>query len=281
MRKNISNTRKLVAFIFIVFCQIPYLWGADLSVTNHGKKEVFTTEMLLQHPKKINLTLESVEAYGGRKMSFLAIPTADLFVDLELNKDAVIQFTATDGFSGAIPRNRLLNTDGQGATSYVAIEDPQKPWPELKTGKESAGPFFLVWKNPEKSSIAREEWPYKLASFEVLGTLQSEFPKIFPGNKYRKTHAIQKGFLVFQRNCFVCHTINGQGRSQIGPDLNVPLNPTEYFRDVALRQLIRNPQSVRSWKNSRMVGFGEDAITKKDLDNLISYLKHMSKRKSL
>ena len=53
--------------------------------------------------------------------------------------------------------------------------------------------------------------------------------------------------------------MNQAGSALAGPDLNVPMNPTEYFTDAGLRALIRDPRSVRVWPEQRMPSFGESA----------------------
>ena len=65
----------------------------------------------------------------------------------------------------------------------------------------------------------------------------------------------------------------------MGPDLNLPLNPTEYFRDGMLRQLIRDPGSVRKIPGSAMGAFGKESISDAELDQLLAYLQHMATRK--
>jgi hypothetical protein len=40
--------------------------------------------------------------------------------------------------------------------------------------------------------------------------------------------------------------MNHQGPSRVGPDLNLPLNPTEYFKESVLPRYIRNPKSIRA-----------------------------------
>ncbi|VXC66123.1 Cytochrome c, mono-and diheme variants (fragment) [Pseudomonas sp. 8Z] len=55
----------------------------------------------------------------------------------------------------------------------------------------------------------------------------------------------------------VCHRLNGAGDAELGPDLNIPHSPTEYFGGDFLRQYIRAPQSLRRWPQARMPGFSE------------------------
>jgi len=53
---------------------------------------------------------------------------------------------------------------------------------------------------------------------------------------------------VFQQTCFcVPHDETGKGPSQVGPDLNLPLNPTEYLKESILPRYIRDPKSIRTW----------------------------------
>jgi mono/diheme cytochrome c family protein len=39
---------------------------------------------------------------------------------------------------------------------------------------------------------------------------------------------------LFVTQCLVCHKLNGAGSADVGPDLNLPENPTEYFQASAL-----------------------------------------------
>lgn len=212
--------------------------------------------------------------YRRRFTQFKAIPIPSLFMGINIPDNAVLQFKCTDGFSATLEKTRLLSTDPKASTAFLAIEDPKSPWPHLAGKNASAGPFYLVWKNPEASSISPEEWPYQLASFEILSDLRSVFPKIYPAADAAPN--VQNGFRSFQRNCFACHKMNGNGAGSIGPDLNLPMNPTEYFEAKALESVIRDPASVRNWPRRTMPGFSEAAIPAAELSDLIAYLRHMS-----
>jgi mono/diheme cytochrome c family protein len=76
-----------------------------------------------------------------------------------------------------------------------------------------------------------------------------------------------------------CHTLNGQGDAKLGPDLNIPHSPTEYLRADMFRTLVRNPQNLRRWPQSKMPGFDTHVLSDRDLDDLEAYLKHMAGRK--
>ena len=84
---------------------------------------------------------------------------------------------------------------------------------------------------------------------------------------------------MFSTNCLPCHTLNLAGDAHVGPDLNVPFSPTEYMREDFLRQQVRNPQSLRAWPDAKMPGFDVNALSERDLDDLLAYLYYMAKRK--
>ena len=74
--------------------------------------------------------------------------------------------------------------------------------------------------------------------------------------------------------------MNGNGTASIGPDLNLPRNPTEYFEAEGLEALIRNPASVRTWPGMVMRGFSAAVIPDAELADLIAYLGYMSAHKA-
>jgi len=73
--------------------------------------------------------------------------------------------------------------------------------------------------------------------------------------------------------------MNRQGPSQVGPDLNLPLNPTEYLRESILPRYIRDPKSIRAWESSKMPGFGPETLSDEDIANVVAYLKEMAAEK--
>jgi hypothetical protein len=74
--------------------------------------------------------------------------------------------------------------------------------------------------------------------------------------------------------------MNQAGSASAGPDLNLPMNPTEYLTDAGLRALIRDPRSVRVWPEQRMPGFAEEDLSDEELGLILAYLSHMAGRKS-
>jgi mono/diheme cytochrome c family protein len=249
-----------------------------LTIQSGSKTVSFTLSDLLKRPGVRTIAVPADQAYGGQARTYRAIPAAELFRGVEMPATGTLIFRSLDGFSGPLNQTDVLNADPRKSIAFIALEDPQNKWAPLKSGtKETAGPFYLIWQNPEKSNIAREMWPYQLAGFEVKADLASLFPKIIPRSRDQN---VQAGFASFVRNCFVCHTLNGQGTSQLGPDLNIPFNPTEYLGEKYLRQLIRNPQSLRRWPQSKMAGFSSKDLPDGELDQIVAYLRSMSGQKT-
>jgi mono/diheme cytochrome c family protein len=129
--------------------------------------------------------------------------------------------------------------------------------------------------NPELSGITQDEWPYQLVRFDVKGRLQDLYPKMFPA--VRNDNHVSRGLSLFRKTCFACHSINGEGAPKVGPDLNIPMNPTEYFNADVLPRYIRDPKSVRTWEGSKMPGFDPKAFSNQDISDVIAYLKAMAR----
>jgi mono/diheme cytochrome c family protein len=74
--------------------------------------------------------------------------------------------------------------------------------------------------------------------------------------------------------------LSGAGASTVGPDLNEPMNPTQYMTRDGLHALIRDPKSVRSWPTMQMPAYASDKMSDREIDLIIEYLKHMAAKRS-
>jgi mono/diheme cytochrome c family protein len=93
------------------------------------------------------------------------------------------------------------------------------------------------------------------------------------------TDPVRAGQALFVTQCLPCHMLNGAGTSAIGPDLNRPMNPTEYLTRGGLHALIRDPRSVRTWPEQKMPGFAVDQMSDREIDQVIDYLAYMKARR--
>jgi mono/diheme cytochrome c family protein len=251
------------------------LHAAELMIdTGHGTR-TWTTAQLLARPDLQNVTIP-IDVAFRRTMHYRAIPLRTLLTGLQPGDQW--QFVASDGFSATIPAAIVLNK--QGAEAWLAVEDPKQPWPSLPDNKGDAGPFYVVWTHPAAAGVSTEQWPYQLVRIQRTQSVASRFPTTVPDAAVPANSSIRRGYLVFQRTCFACHTLNGQGDAHMGPDLNIPHNPTEYLSDPMLRAFIRNPQSLRRWPEGKMFGFPtQESLSAADLDDVIAYLHYMAQHK--
>ncbi|HDS1780367.1 TPA: cytochrome c [Pseudomonas putida] len=250
------------------------LSAAQLHLELGATTRQWSSAELLGHPEARDISIEQDVSYK-RPMHYRAVPLATLLEGVSARDH--LQAVALDGFAAEMPAAALLQPGP--ARAWLAVEDPGKPWPPLGQGKPSAGPFYLVWTAPQASGIRPEQWPFQIATLRKLAPVDQRFPALLPDPKLPADSPVRQGFALFQQNCLVCHRLNGAGDGQVGPDLNVPYNPTEYFQPVYLRKLIRDPQSLRRWPQAKMPGFAESVLSEQELDALLAYLGHMATRK--
>jgi mono/diheme cytochrome c family protein len=247
-----------------------------LTVTTGGNTVSYAPAALLALPAATTVKIPADVAYK-REMSYHAVPVAAVLPGVR--PEETIRFVARDGFTASLPAAALL-AGGDGAVAYLAVESTDAPWPPLKAGDTTtAGPFYVVWLRPERGAIVREQSPYQVVRIEAVAPLAKRYPMLAPAATLSARNPVRHGFEVYVKNCSVCHTMNLGGDSTVGPDLNVPYNPTEYMRPDALRRLIRDPQSLRKWPDTRMPGFSAKVVSDRELTDLVAYLQHMADRK--
>ncbi len=261
--------------MFLLFWPLT-LWAAsEFSISNGPTEIIYTTDQLLKRPDKIDLTIPLLN-YPGESFTVSAVPLRNLLREAKITDEHFVIFKCFDGFSGILDRNFLLEEGPNRSEAFLAIEGPTE-WPKLPKAKgegKSAGPFYLVWKQPELSGIPPEYWPYQLSGLTFEKNLKAIFPKIYPKTSQKE---VLDGFKVFQDHCMACHSINHQGTAKLGPDLNLPMNPTEYLQPKALRKFLKDPTSVRVWQGMKMKWGKAEELSEQDISHLIHYLEHMAK----
>jgi len=248
-----------------------------LTVTVGGKTATHTPGDLLGQPGVVTINVPNDVAYR-RPMTFRALPMATLLAGVP--PSASVRFSDSTGFSATLPAAALLASAEDGARAYLAIEPADAQWPPLRSGNPaSAGPFYLVWLNPERARIVSEQWPFQVAKIDQVASLGVRYPAILPAPNISPNGSVARGYVVFTKNCIVCHTLNLGGDGWAGPDLNVPYSATEYMRADALRRLVRDPQSLRRYPATRMPAFDTATLSDRELNDLFDYLRHMANRK--
>jgi mono/diheme cytochrome c family protein len=264
------------------------LWGLNaeacgaaervLTLSFSAQPQRVTAAELLARPDAAVLIVPNDVSYG-RDMKYRAVPLLGLIGDALSFGFDTIEARAHDGYVSQIPSALVKKGSAGGAVAWIAVEDPGAPWPNLPGQEFSAGPFYLVWENPERSAIGKEQWPFSLAGLSGVEDPITRWPQMAVDPSLPDKSAERRGQAVFIKNCMPCHRIEGAGRADMGPDLGQPMNVTEYMSEAGLRALIRDPKAVRSWPQQQMIGFDETTVSDTEIDALIAYLAYMAKHR--
>jgi mono/diheme cytochrome c family protein len=249
-----------------------------LEVVIGGETRQYARDALLARPDVAGIEVANDVAYG-RTMSFRAVPVAALLGGLNPPADSVIETAALDGFAAQLPLDLITNTDPAKAIAWLAIEPADKPWPPLPGKTASAGPFYILWTGALAATVRSEQWPYQVAKLASQPSPAARWPALGVDPALPATHPVRAGQTLYVTQCLPCHTLNGAGASTVGPDLNKPMSPTEYLTPAALRALIRDPKSVRTWPGQLMPGFASDQMSDREIDLVIEYFAHMTARR--
>jgi mono/diheme cytochrome c family protein len=268
------------ALVLVCFLLLPGVARADeptITITVGQDTRSFTRGELLARADATTIQVARDVAYRA-PMAYRAVPVASLLAGMALPRDSVIEAVALNGFVAQLPPDLLLNTDERKAVAWLAIELAEHPWPQLPKNDESAGPFYIVWTGAEVGSIRSEQWPYQLAKLVSRPSPLSRWPALAVNSALAPTDPVRAGQALFIVQCLTCHKLNGAGAADVGPDLNLPQNPTEYLTPQGLHDLIRNPKSVRTWPAQAMPALS-DYLSDREIELIIAYLKHMAGRK--
>jgi mono/diheme cytochrome c family protein len=268
-----------LAFSLVAFTRPTPGWagGPTLTVSAHGDVRTFDRDSLLALRDVVEITTSRDVAYRTSR-TYQAVALAKLFEGVVIPTDAVVEVAAQDGFVTQLPRELVYaNND---VVAYLAIEVADMPWPPIPGKEKSAGPFYIVWLGDRASSVLIMKWPYQIVSLSVQDAPEKRWPSLAVDPMLPAVHPARDGQTLFVNKCFTCHTMNRAGSAVAGPDLNLPMNPTEYFTDAGLRALIRDPRSVRVWPEQRMPSFAEEDLSDEELRLILAYLNHMADRKT-
>lgn len=161
---------RLCLTLLCLLIPLPAL-AAQLTLELGNGSRHWQSEQLLTHPQARDVTIEQDVAYK-RTMHYRAVPLAALLEGVKPSDH--LQAVALDGFVAEMPAGPLLQPGP--AQAWLAIEDNAQPWPPLGQGKAGAGPFYLVWIQPQASGIRPEQWPFQIASIRSLAAVEVRFP---------------------------------------------------------------------------------------------------------
>jgi mono/diheme cytochrome c family protein len=269
------------ALVLLCFLLLPVVAQADeptITATVANDTRSFTRDELLVRPDAIIIEVVHDVTYR-MPMTFRAVPVASLLAGMKPPSDSVIEVVTLDGFITQLPTDLVLNTDESKAVAWLAIEPADHPWPPIPEKDVSAGPFYIVWTGAAVGTIRSEQWPYQTAKLISRPSPATRWPALAVNSALPPTDPVRAGQALYIAQCLPCHKLNGAGASDVGPDLNLPQNPTEYLTPQGLHDLIRNPRTVRTWPALAMPPFPPDYLSDRDIGLVVAYLKHMAGRK--
>lgn len=255
-----------------------------LTVADRTSSRTYTRPELLADPRLRTIVIAYDPVYR-RPMTYRAIAVAELLKGARIGDDDYVQARATDNFSVGIPAGLLMATRPPGAApsiaeAFLAIEDPAQPWPAIPGGaKGTAGPFYVVWRGGARSDISSEYWAYHLAALTVTDSPYRRWPGLAVSADVPETDPVRRGLDRFVAVCMACHRFNGEGEGEQGPDLARPMNPVDYFQPAALKKLLRDPRSVRTWPEAKMPAFDAESLSDADIDAIVAWLTYKARQR--
>lgn len=204
----------------------------------------------------------------GREMDYLAYPLAAVFALAGVSDGAGERMTwvfhCLDGYTDPVDAAALPELD-----LYLAVGENGVPglWTPVTAGKEhnDPGPFLMV--STTGSRAGGFTWPYAVTEVRRL-RFEERYADVIPRGVAADSPAA-RGFALFERLCLRCHSINLQGGT-VGPELNIPLNITEYRDEAFLTAWIRDPGRFRARSRMPTLGLADEEIA-----DLLAYLGHM------
>lgn len=258
------------ALLVLVLFSLP-AWAQKLEIITPQKTSSLSLALMKAKLKRVSVKID--DPVYGKEMEYDAFALEDVLrlggVDLSASADEIV-FVAIDGYA---PNTDFAKIKNHKAFLAYGVHAGKK-FPQVAQGKTkiSPAPFYVVWEEGKKIPD-HVPWPYQLAKIEIVDW-NKKFPGLFPA-KAAADSAERKGFNLFKAECIRCHSLNLQG-GDLGPELNVPKNITEYWDQGVLKEFIRDNSQFRL--KSKMPPFKQ--LSDEQLNDLLAYLRYMKGHKS-
>lgn len=276
-----SRFAKLCAALLLGLCALPARAApaqSTLTIIAGAITHRFTATELLSRTDLASVQVPPRVAYDT-PLTLQAVPLLDLLAAFPLKSFDRLEARTTDGFVAQIPLSLIKAGKSGGSVAWIAVENPDHPWPKLPGKDASAGPFFLIWQYPDRSGMANEQWPYMLEKLTAVQSPERRWPQLAVNAALPGDAPARLGEAVFAAQCLPCHRLNGGGMSESGPDLGQPMAAIDYLTEPGLRALVRDPKSVRTWPQQQMPAFPPTVLPDTDLNALIAYLKQIASQR--
>ncbi len=250
---------------------------AEIELQIHGPKSnvqiLKLNDLKKSHPLEAITVWEPHEKKEVTYVGFAAAKFFDVIAGQDWRKIEDVVFTCLDGYQAVVPSKRFTEHD-----AFLVFERTGQPEFQVINslqGNEvvSLAPFYLVWDNKNKPELKAESgkgWPYQVKAISFLNA-EERFPKIAPPKS--SPPPVKRGFVAYQKNCFTCHAVNGDGGNK-SIDLVLPFSPVEYWKEDWLKRWILNPTELRPGTTMPSLAVnGKDG--EKMTADIIAYLKAM------
>ena len=148
-----------------------------LVITAGAVTNQFTTAELLSRTDLASVQIPPQVDYNV-SLTVQAVPLLDLLAAFPLEGFDRLEASATDGFVAQIPLALIEAGKSGGSVAWIAVENPNHPWPKLPGKDASAGPFYLIWQYSERSRVSSEQWPYMLEKLTAVQSPELRWPQL-------------------------------------------------------------------------------------------------------
>ena len=148
-----------------------------LVITAGAVTNQFTTAELLSRTDLASVQIPPQVDYNV-SLTVQAVPLLDLLAAFPLEGFDRLEASATDGFVAQIPLALIEAGKSGGSVAWIAVENPNHPWPKLLGKDASAGPFYLIWQYSERSRVSSEQWPYMLEKLTAVQSPELRWPQL-------------------------------------------------------------------------------------------------------
>jgi mono/diheme cytochrome c family protein len=269
----------LAAFCVLALAGLAPWWGAAAQQAEIWPKLDVRGLARAAGIPTVEVTIAEDPVYGGEKryrgIPLVAVLEAIPAVEDLARRGALVVFHAADGYTAAMDLERALSGGGVLAVSDLDVP-PGHTWTAIEQGgrEVSPAPLYLVWPDAD-SGDPRYVWPYQIETVEVKSFAEQYGASVPAARDGVPDEAVRRGFEQMRVRCLTCHAVNLVG-GDLGPELNVPMNVTEYWKPEMLPRYIRDAPSFHA--RSKMPSF-RNALSDRDVDDILAYLHFMAAQK--
>ena len=218
-----------------------------LQVRNWPTDTVIVT---FDHPRKQNSQYEGVAFQ----------PILQYLIDqYQLTEEVMFTFICKDGYIASNSLQTLLDAEGGYIVWADLKNDNSTQWSD---SLQHFAPYYLTW-----DSIPYDDhsvvWPYGWTELRIR--FDDPYRSLIPTEK-----RLVQGFELYKRHCIKCHSLNGLG-GDLGPEFNIPMNITEYWKRNMILKYVKNPSAVRLHSKMYPISSLDDS----DINLVIDYLEYI------